>query len=678
MFNFVYTKLENKKALHSLVLAVFLIKMVFAILFSSDYQNILFLPFVEHFISNFDSPWQFAFENKLNTDFPYQPLMLYIYSFFLFPFKTFFQNQLIANFVFKLPTLIADIGITVLLLRMFPHNKLKVVLFYVLSPIVFYAAYMHSQLDLIPTVLLFFSVYFLTKQKAFTSSIFFGLALATKLHVLLILPILLIYVYKNFRKEISLYYLLISLGIFGFFVFPYFSSEGFQAIVLNNPKQMLLYNSFYQIGAFNLYLPLFITTVLYSRFFAYKKVNQDLLFSYIGIIFITILLLIPPAPAWYLWLFPFISIFLIKNSQDRQILFPLYLALSFLYLVFFVLFFQENLHDLIFINTNINLKINSEKLTNIVFTLLEVTLLALVYAFYHFGVKSNQVYLREQSVVIGIGGNSGSGKTTLLQNLQKLLGNKLLEIEGDGEHKWERGNENWKKTTHLDPKANYLHKQADNIIKLKRGLNIQRTEYDHDTGTLTEAQTIQPKDFIVICGLHPFYLPKLRKTIDLKIFLDTDAELIKRWKINRDMKKRGYSEEKAIKQIEEREKDSKTYINRQKQFADLAVHFSSSQKNTTPDKLKVTLNSSIHVEDFVYELQEKNIEINWEYTDDLNTQLITLNNQIETKEISQLIKNYIPNSEELLRENYQIAENLNGFLQFIILLLLSHKMQHEI
>ena len=60
-----------------------------------------------------------------------------------------------------------------------------------------------------------------------------------------------------------------------------------------------------------------------------------------------------------------------------------------------------------------------------------------------------------------------------------------------------------------------------------------------------KTKKVEPKDFIVIAGLHPFYLPKLRKNIDLKIYIDTDDKLRRHWKIIRDTKQRGYNLEKA-------------------------------------------------------------------------------------------------------------------------------------
>ena len=128
-----------------------------------------------------------------------------------------------------------------------------------------------------------------------------------------------------------------------------------------------------------------------------------------------------------------------------------------------------------------------------------------VYIFYRYGVQSNSVYNRSGSTIIGIGGDSGSGKSTLLRNMKMILRDSILEIEGDGEHKWERSDRNWEKFTHLNPKSNLLHNQANYLLSLKRGNAIFRRDYDHSTGTFTDYRKVEPKEIIVLSGLHPFY-----------------------------------------------------------------------------------------------------------------------------------------------------------------------------
>lgn len=58
----------------------------------------------------------------------------------------------------------------------------------------------------------------------------------------------------------------------------------------------------------------------------------------------------------------------------------------------------------------------------------------------------------------------------MLELINSLLGRKeVLEIEGDGDHKWERGEEMWNSYTHLDPRANFLYRQALDLQMLREG-----------------------------------------------------------------------------------------------------------------------------------------------------------------------------------------------------------------
>lgn len=58
------------------------------------------------------------------------------------------------------------------------------------------------------------------------------------------------------------------------------------------------------------------------------------------------------------------------------------------------------------------------------------------------------------------------------------------------------GDENWEQYTALDPQANYLYRQAENIKNLKRGNWVSRSEYDHDTGEFKEQERVDAKKYI--------------------------------------------------------------------------------------------------------------------------------------------------------------------------------------
>jgi uridine kinase len=176
--------------------------------------------------------------------------------------------------------------------------------------------------------------------------------------------------------------------------------------------------------------------------------------------------------------------------------------------------------------------------------------------------------------LIAISGDSGSGKTTLSKKILKMFNEeKVLRFETDRYHKWERGDNNYTNYTHLNPYANKLELMTDDVYNLKIGDNIYQVDYDHNTGKFTQKEKIESKDNIIICGLHTLYLEELNKIIDIKIFIDTERELIKEWKLGRDKNERKHTEEHIIKQMESRKEDYYKYISTQKENADLIVNF---------------------------------------------------------------------------------------------------------
>jgi len=176
--------------------------------------------------------------------------------------------------------------------------------------------------------------------------------------------------------------------------------------------------------------------------------------------------------------------------------------------------------------------------------------------------------------IIAISGDSGSGKTTLMKHLKGLFSeSNVINLETDRYHKWERGNENYQTITHLHPDANHLELMSNDVYNLKIGNDIYQVDYDHSTGKFTNKQLIEPKDNIILCGLHTLYNQKMNDIIDIKVFMDTERELIKKWKIERDVNERGHSIERVIQQIESRNTDYYKYIDSQKENADVVIRF---------------------------------------------------------------------------------------------------------
>lgn len=350
--------------------------------------------------------------------------------------------------------------------------------------------------------------------------------------------------------------------------------------------------------------------------------------------------------------------------------------------MFFLFSWKGDYTSLRFLGQEIFLQFTNEKLNGLLFTGLCASLAANLYAVYQLGVRSNLIYYKSSGILIGIGGDSGSGKSTLLHSLQRLLEPSVTLLEGDGDHRWERGHENYQKFTHLNPRANYLERQAENLYLLKKGEIIYRPDYDHSTGKFTEPKPIYPSDYIIISGLYTFYLPKMRKVIDIKLFVDTEEKLRKHWKILRDIKKRGYTKEKILKQIEEREIDSSKYIQPQKNFADMSIEYFAISDFTLTEEtteiqlgLKLTFLSEFSLESLAIHLEEKNYLVDWNYLEDLQRQYFIFYSPIPTNALDSLVEGFIPNPEELVYKEISWDQGYLGTIQFFTLLLIHQKLK---
>jgi uridine kinase/ribulose-5-phosphate 4-epimerase/fuculose-1-phosphate aldolase len=185
----------------------------------------------------------------------------------------------------------------------------------------------------------------------------------------------------------------------------------------------------------------------------------------------------------------------------------------------------------------------------------------------------------ESIFIIGITGPSGVGKTSISNLLSLQFKNECTILSGDDLHKWIRNDENWNKYTHLNPQANDLDLGYSHIKKLKNNVSIQRKKYNHNYGTFDDEITISPSKYIIYEGLHALYDEKLKDLIDCKIYIDTDSELTKEWKVKRDTSQRGYSQKQVEDIINRRNVDQEIYINPQKNNADVILRFYKNSNN---------------------------------------------------------------------------------------------------
>lgn len=157
----------------------------------------------------------------------------------------------------------------------------------------------------------------------------------------------------------------------------------------------------------------------------------------------------------------------------------------------------------------------------------------------------------KKPIVIGIAGGTGSGKTTLVNKLKDVVGNDVVTLTHDFYYK-----ANKDKTFEERSKMNYDHPNAfdtDMMVKdidnLKNWESIDHPVYDFVNHTRAdETVHVEPKKVILVEGILIFEHKELRDMLDMKIFVDTDADVRIIRRLVRDVKDRGRSMDSVIEQ----------------------------------------------------------------------------------------------------------------------------------
>lgn len=689
-----------QKYLRASILVGVLFKLLLMGVFSSDYQDMMFIPFVKCFLGG-ENPYQAYYDNALLPSFPYPPVML-LMECIGGVFVTFFAGMplFLKNLIFKLPILLVDLLGLYFLLRLSRDKRKYILVLYFLSPIILYASYMHGQLDLIPTVFLLGAVYYLTQMGRAAKKeaacewwfiLFLSLALSSKLHIAAALPLFYLYLYKKkgWRKAVFMTGLPILFTILA--ILPFWGT-GFANMVLFNKEQQAINMVYLDYGNAHLLLTILALLFLYFQAFRVNQMNGDLLISMTGLLFSVFVALVPAMPAWFIWVVPFFMLYLARLQENRGKMVLVYGGFNLLYLVYYVFFHQTRFVDLYFMGNSLaGIKLAGGNFKDIVFSLMVGVFLILVVSMYLYGVGSNSYYRRRsRPFTIGIAGDSGAGKSRLLEILEALFSKeRLLSVEGDGDHKWERGDHNWEEMTHLNPHANYLYRQASDLQVLRGNNTVNRVDYDHETGTFTRKRRLVPKPYVVLCGLHSLYLPQMRQVLDMKVYLDTDEALRCHWKICRDQSDRGHGRAAILEQIRARRKDAEKYIHPQKQYADLVIRYFDETLAARPEKagrlseiclsVEFVIDVGINVEPLLSLLQDRDVKGVLSCDDPLhqkvafNGQEIRRNGRLWAK----LAAAAIPQIEDLTGGRAVWEDGVNGLVQLMLLLVISELMKRD-
>ena len=181
----------------------------------------------------------------------------------------------------------------------------------------------------------------------------------------------------------------------------------------------------------------------------------------------------------------------------------------------------------------------------------------------------------ENILVIGIAGGSGSGKTTLLKNIIQSFGPAITVLSHDNYYKRhdEMTYEERCKLNYDEPTALETDLMVKQLEQLRRGQEILCPVYDFTVHNRSdETILIKPEKVIIVEGILIFENKELRDLMDIKVFVDADADVRICRRIKRDVNKRGRSLESVITQYQETVKPMhEKYVEPSKKYADIVV-----------------------------------------------------------------------------------------------------------
>lgn len=181
----------------------------------------------------------------------------------------------------------------------------------------------------------------------------------------------------------------------------------------------------------------------------------------------------------------------------------------------------------------------------------------------------------KKTYIIGIAGGTGSGKTTIANKIVKYLGKEVVFIQHDSYYR---------DLTHLTLKerqrVNYDHPdslETELLLKHLRDLINKKTikipVYDFSQHNRSkETKICKPKNIIIIEGILVLFEEELRKLMDIKIFVETDADVRLGRRIKRDILERGRTLEFSLDQYLTKSKPMhEAFVEPSKKYADIII-----------------------------------------------------------------------------------------------------------
>lgn len=182
----------------------------------------------------------------------------------------------------------------------------------------------------------------------------------------------------------------------------------------------------------------------------------------------------------------------------------------------------------------------------------------------------------ERPFLIGVAGGSSSGKTTVAERLAELAGDRqvaLVKLDSYYVDLTERSMEERRAFNFDHPNAFDWPLLNDHLLALTAGTEVPVPIYDYvEFNRSPRVRVVAPARIVVVEGILVLWEPALRQRFDLKVFMDTDADLRLIRRLRRDVSERGRSFESVIEQYLTTVRPAhEQFIEPSKRYADVII-----------------------------------------------------------------------------------------------------------